>query len=92
MGDMTPEQRAEWLVGSLVDDFVINDVQSGEVERRIATAIRDAEERGRLAERERCAMWLDFYDGRGKRRAEAIRLGDHCAAAIREAGERESER
>ena len=31
------------------------------------------------AEREACAKWLDTYDGQGKRRAEAIRNGDHHA-------------
>lgn len=31
------------------------------------------------AEREACAKWLDRYDGEGKRRAEAIRNGDHHA-------------
>ena len=35
------------------------------------------------AERERCAQWLKWYDGKETRRSEAIRRGDHWDAAIR---------
>lgn len=33
----------------------------------------------RAAERERCARWLEWYDGAETRRSEAIRKGDHWA-------------
>ena len=33
------------------------------------------------AERERCAQWLDAYDGKGMRRAEAIRNAEHATKA-----------
>ena len=34
-----------------------------------------------LAERERCADWLKWYDGQETRRSEAIRKGDHLLHA-----------
>lgn len=39
--------------------------------------VRSYAEEAVKQERERAASWLDFYDGKGKRRAEAIRAGDH---------------
>lgn len=97
MGDMTPEQRAARIeLGGGLTEAACEEIRDD-----IATAIRDAEERGRLAERLRIAAGIGFmaseYEDAGRDdAAKAARgldkwvrsLGD---AAIRAAGERESD-
>lgn len=90
MGDMTPEQRAE----DVLSTFRRN-AQSASIKAIIATAIRDAEERGRLAERERCATLcaeLRHPSGYSSESDDWVEATLHCAAAIRAGDERESER
>lgn len=88
MGELTPEQRAE----DVLSTFRRN-AQSASIKAIIATAIRAAEERGRLAERERCARVADDVASKaGCLTTDCEGTAGKIAAAIRAGDERESER
>lgn len=60
----------------------------GDKANAILSEIRAAVKSLVVAEREACALWLDFYDGKGKSRAESIRNGDHIRSSISVTGAR----
>jgi hypothetical protein len=63
--------KALWKVGYFYQDSHVN---------ALFVAYRKGHAIGAMAERELCAKWLDAYDGKGTRRAEAISNGEHATA------------
>ena len=71
MRDECSKIQAEWQMGGLTGG--IYEDFAVELSRRAV-----------MAEREKAAQWLKWYDGAETRRSEAIRNGDHWDAAIRQ--------